>query len=242
MAVVRSLVFNLLFAMWAGIVPAVLLPLLLLPRRGVAVAIRIWAAGAAAMMAGVLGLRCVVRGRENLPAGPCVIAANHQSTWETVMLFRIVPDPALVLKRELAWVPFGWFPLRAGSFAVSRAGHAAALRRTLAGARRALAAGQPVVIFPQGTRTAPGVRRPFQPGVAALYGHLGVPVVPVALNAGSYWGRRAFHKRPGTVIVEFLPPIQPGLDRRRFMALLQDTIDTAAERLTAEAKGDHSET
>lgn len=242
MRVLRSTLFNLLLVVWTAIIPMALVPILLLPRGAVAKAIRIWAGGFEVLTSRLLGLDYVVRGRENLPAGPCVIAANHQSAWETLMMFRIVRDPSFILKRELAWAPFGWFPLRAGGIAVDRKGHAKALRRTLARAGRAIAAGQPVVIFPQGTRTAPGVRRAFQPGVAALYRHLRVPVVPMALNSGSFWGRRSFLKRPGTVIVELLPPIEPGMDRRPFMALLQETIDTAVQRLTAEAERDHSET
>ncbi|MSP82070.1 MAG: 1-acyl-sn-glycerol-3-phosphate acyltransferase [Alphaproteobacteria bacterium] len=238
----RSALFSLFVVVWAVIVPVLVLPLLLLPRRAVALVIRRWAGGIEWAAATVLGLGYVVRGRDNLPAGACVIAANHQSTWETLMLYRILDDAAFVLKRELAWAPFGWFPIRAGSIAVDRSGHAAALRHTIRAARTVIANGQQLVIFPQGTRTPPGARRAFQPGVAALYHRLGVPVIPVALNSGSFWGRRAFYKRPGRVVVEFLPAIPPGLDRRRFMALLTETITTAAERLTAEVPKAHSET
>jgi 1-acyl-sn-glycerol-3-phosphate acyltransferase len=242
MALVRSALFNLFLAAWLLLAPFAVLPLLALPRVGVARLVRAWFAPVAWVAARLVGLEHVVRGREHLPEGPCIIAANHQSTWETLMVFRIVRDPAVVLKRELAFTPFGWFPLRAGGIVVDRKGKAAALRRMVRRARRALARGQPVVIFPQGTRTAPGAHRPLQPGIAALYAAAAVPVVPMALNSGLFWGRRAFRKRPGTIVVEFLPPIPPGLDRRAFMERLAKAIEGAAERLTTEARTAHSET
>jgi 1-acyl-sn-glycerol-3-phosphate acyltransferase len=116
---------------------------------------------------------------------------------------------------------------------VDRKGRAAALKRMTAAARDRAASGRPIVIFPEGTRVAPGTRRDYQPGVAALYGALELPVTPVALNSGLFWGRRSFHKRPGRIVVEFLPAIAPGLDRRHFMADLEAAIETAANRLAA---------
>ena len=142
-----------------------------------------------------------------------------------------------MLKKELAWLPiYGWYAMRAGSIAVDRKAGATALKRMIAAARRAVAAGRPIVIFPEGTRTAVGARLPYQPGVAALYLQLGVPLVPVAVNSGLYWGRRAFLKRPGRIVLEVLPPIPPGLDRRTVMRLLEERIEVATERLVAEGK------
>jgi 1-acyl-sn-glycerol-3-phosphate acyltransferase len=160
--------------------------------------------------------------------------------YDTLMLPPLLVDPAVVIKRELQYVPFyGWYATRAGSIFIDRKGGAGALRRMVAAARQAIAAGRPVVIFPQGTRTAPGAAvtadAPYQSGVAALYRELGVPLVPAAVNSGTYWGRRAFMKRRGRIIVAFLPPIPPGLPRREVMATLESRIEAATAALEREA-------
>ncbi len=237
MTVLRSLVFNVLALAWTAALALACIPILVGPRRWSVRVMRVWAAGIEALLAGVVGLRYELRGNEHLPRAGGVVASNHQSAWETVMFARLLNAPAFVLKRELLGLPNGWYAWRAGSIPIDRGGGAAALRAMVAAAARALLRGQTIVIFPQGTRTAPGVRRRFLPGVAALYGRLAVPVVPIALNSGLYWPRRAFLKRPGTVLVEVLPPIPPGLDRATFMARLTETIESAADRLTAEATG-----
>jgi 1-acyl-sn-glycerol-3-phosphate acyltransferase len=118
---------------------------------------------------------------------------------------------------------------------VDRQGRASALKRMLASARAAVAQGHPILIYPEGTRTPPGEQRPYHPGVAALYGDLGLPVVPVALNSGLFWGRRSFHKKPGTITIEFLPAIAPGLPRKAFMAELQQRLEGASARLVTAA-------
>lgn len=142
--------------------------------------------------------------------------------------------PAYVLKRELMRIPlFGLYLRCAGMIPVDRTGGGGALKQMVAKARAAAAAGRHLLIYPAGTRTPPGERRAYHPGVAALYGQLDLPVVPVALNSGLFWGRRAFMKRPGVITVEFLPPIPPGLPRKQFMAELQARIETATERLVA---------
>src|SRR5947207_2493807 len=144
-------------------------------------------------------------------------------------------DPAVVIKRELLWVPFyGWYAARAGSIAIDRRGGAGALRRMLADARGAANDGRAIVIFPEGTRTAPGQRLTYQPGVAALYQALALPLVPAAVNSGLYWGRRSFVKRPGRIVLSFLDPIPPGLPRREVRAELETRIETATAALEAE--------
>jgi 1-acyl-sn-glycerol-3-phosphate acyltransferase len=144
--------------------------------------------------------------------------------------------PAYVLKRELLYLPlFGLYLLRAGMIPVDRRGRASALKRMLAAAKRRREEGRDLLIFPEGTRVAPGQHQAYQPGVAALYGHLDLPVVPVALNSGLFWGRRSFNKKPGTITLEFLPAIAPGLARKVFMAELETRLEGASRRL---AKGD----
>jgi 1-acyl-sn-glycerol-3-phosphate acyltransferase len=161
---------------------------------------------------------------------------KHQSAWDTLILPVVLHDPAIVLKRELLWVPiYGWYAARAGSIAIDRGGRAAALRRMVARARASVAEGRPVVIFPEGTRTAPGRHLPYQPGVAALYQALGLPLVPAAVNSGLFWGRRSFLKRPGRITLAFLDPIPPGLPRRRLMPELESRIETATAALEREA-------
>jgi 1-acyl-sn-glycerol-3-phosphate acyltransferase len=163
---------------------------------------------------------------------------KHQSAWDTLVFALLLDRPAIVLKQELLNLPlFGWYMRKCRMIPVNRKGRAAALKRMAADARDRAAAGRPILIFPEVTRMAPGQRRPYQPGAAALYGALGLPVVPVALNSGLFWGRRSFHKRPGRIVVEFLPPIAPGLPRREFMQELQERMEGASQRLAAADTG-----
>jgi len=206
--------------------------LLMLPRRATVAYAKVWVATMLWLLAGIVGLRHAVRGMANLPAGPVIVAAKHQSAWDTLALFALIGDPAVVVKRELTWIPlFGWCLLRAGMLPVDRAGGGAALRRLVAAAKRRAADGRSILVFPQGTRTPPCAALPYQLGVAALYGALGLPVVPVALASGLFWPRRSTRLEPGTIEVEVLPAIAPGLDRRAFMARLEGAIEPATARL-----------
>jgi 1-acyl-sn-glycerol-3-phosphate acyltransferase len=234
----RALAFNLAFVAATIVVGMLGLPLLLTPRRVVMAFGRFWARAVLALLNATVGLRGEVRGRQHLPPGACLIAMKHQSMWDTLMLPVLLGDPAVVIKRELLLVPFyGWYASRAGSIFVDRKGGAAALRRMVAAARRAAAMGRPIVIFPEGTRTAPGRRLPYQPGVAALYQALGLPLVPAAVNSGLFWGRRSFLKRPGRAVMQFLPPMPPGLPRRELMPELEARIEEATRALEIEAAG-----
>lgn len=236
MSWLRALLFNIGFFAVTALLGVAGLPFLLAPRRLVMGFGRFWARCVLWLLRAVVGLDGEIRGRNKLPRGPCIIAMKHQSTWDTLILPVVFGDPAVVLKRELLFVPFyGWYAARAGSIAVDRRGGAAALRGMVAAARHAAAAGRPVVIFPEGTRTAPGRRLPYQPGVAALYQALGLPLVPAAVNSGLYWGRRAFVKRPGRIVLEFREPIAPGLSRRALMSELETRIETATAALEREA-------
>ena len=234
----RALVFNIAFFGVTALMGVVALPVLLLPRPAVMRFGRFWARSVLALLRIIVGLDGEIRGLANLPRGACVIAMKHQSAWDTLILPVVLGDPAVVIKRELLWVPFyGWYASRAGSIPIDRRGGAGALRRMLAAARAAADAGRPIVIFPEGTRTAPGQRLSYQPGVAALYQALGLPLVPAAVNSGLYWGRRSFVKRPGRIALSFLEPIPPGLPRRELMAHLETRIETATSALEREAIG-----
>ena len=230
--VLRSVLFNLLYGIWTAGMHIVCLPLLLATPRIVQAAGAIWIDGTLWLLKHVVGIDHRIVGAENLPKAPAIYAAKHQSAWETLFLSRYLNFPAFILKKELLSIPlFGWFIAKAGMIAVDRKAGASALRGMARQAGETLGAGRSILIFPEGTRVAPGQSRPYQPGVAALYTQLKVPVVPVALNSGLYWGRRAFIKRPGTIVVEILPPIQPGLDRKGVMKALESRIETAATAL-----------
>ncbi len=234
--VARSLLFNLFFWLWTGVMVILVLPVLLCPRPTMMAAARLWERGIQVLLATLTGLTYEVRGRERFPAAPAVFAVKHQSTWETLTLHLLLPDPAIVLKRELTQIPlFGRYLLHAGMIRIDRERGASALRSLIERARAALARGSEVVIFPEGTRAPPGERNPYHPGIAALYLQLGCEVVPVALNSGLFWGRRSFVKRPGRIVIEFLEPIAPGLDRKAFMAELERRIEGATAALIAEA-------
>src|SRR5271165_3118573 len=233
----RALAFNFAFFAWTAIAGTIGLPFLIAPRSATMRFGRFWAQGVLVLLRVIVGLDHEIRGLDRVPRGGCIVAMKHQSTWDTLILPIVLGDPACVLKRELLFVPFyGWYMARAGSIAIDRKAGAAALRRMVAAARPAAAEGRPVVIFPQGTRATPGERLPYQPGVAALYQALALPLVPAAVNSGLFWGRRSFLKRPGRIVLEFLDPIPPGRPRRRLMAELEQRIETATAALLREGE------
>lgn len=233
----RSAAFNVGMYLATAAIAIAGAPLLAAPRAWIFRLQRFWIRTLLGLLRLTCGLDHEVRGRENLPPGPVLIAAKHQSSWETLALAVLVPGAAFVVKRDLLWIPVvGWFMARTGCIGVDRSAGASALRRLLREAAAAVGRGQPIVIFPEGTRAPLDATLPFQPGVAALYGHLGLPVVPVALNSGVFWGRRQFIKRPGRIVLEFLPAIPPGLDRRAFMRELQARLEEGTARLVAEGR------
>ena len=233
----RSLLFNLAFYLSTAAMAVLGLPVLLMSQRSGMAYGRSWAAGVLKLLHWCVGLTHEVRGWQNLPPGPAIIAMKHQSAWDTLAVPVVFGDPAIVLKRELMWIPlYGWYLWKAGMIPVDRGAGAGALKAMVRAGERAAVAGRRIVIFPEGTRTAVGTRRPYQPGAAALYRQLDVPIVPVAVNSGLFWGRRQFVKRPGRITLEILPPIPPGRERRVAMAELEERIETATARLVAEAQ------
>ncbi len=231
----RSLLFNLGFFGVTTLLALLLFPALLLPRHIFLRTVRLWARAVDGLLVHVVGASIEVRGAERLQ-GPCLVACKHQSAWETIALNRIIADPCFVLKRELTWIPFfGWYLLKTGQVAVNRSAGPRALKAMLHDAAKAVERGRQLVIFPEGTRVPPGESRPYHPGVAALYRHLDVPVVPVAVNSGLTWGRRAFLKQPRRVILSVRESIPPGLDRSAFMSRLQNAIEGESRALEAEA-------
>lgn len=233
----RALAFDLPFYLWTAVMLVLHLPLLLLDRRHTVAAMDRWSGQVLGLLRRTAGIDVRFEGVEHLPQGPFILAAKHQSALDTLVWHRRLGDPAIVLKRELLSIPlYGWYARKVGMLPVDRDARASALRGLLAAARAAAAAGRPIVIFPQGTRTAPGLpveQAPYRPGVAALYRGLGLPVVPVAVNSGLYWPRRAVRRHPGTAVYRCLPAIPPGLDRAAFQARLIDAIEPATAELEA---------
>ena len=234
----RSALFNLFFFGFSATYAALLLPLLLLPRRWLLEPIRFWAKLIVLALRPLCGIRVRVTGGEHLPAGggAALIAAKHQSAFDTVVWLWLLPDPAYVLKRELLDIPvWGWLARGTGMIAVDRLAGSTAMRHLLRAGQAAAAEGRQMVIFPEGTRVPPGERRPYQPGVATLAAATGLPVIPVATDSGLLWGRRAFHKRPGVITVAVLPPLPAGLRRDALLRRLEEAIEPTTERLLLDA-------
>ncbi|MBL6953687.1 MAG: 1-acyl-sn-glycerol-3-phosphate acyltransferase [Alphaproteobacteria bacterium] len=240
MRAIRSNLFNLLFYAWSIVMVLAFSPALLLPYQVTVWGQRQWARGVNFLMRFSVGIHVEYRGLEFRPHGGAIVAAKHQSAWDTLIWHAILDDPAMVMKLELLSIPiYGWMCRKTRMIAVDRKAGTKALRAMLEDGRAAVALGRPIVIFPQGTRTASGASAkdvPYQPGVSALYRGLDVPVVPVALNSGLFWPRRQFMRRPGTIVLEFLKPIPPGLPRKEFDALLQERIESATSALEKEAQ------
>ena len=233
----RSLLFNVLFYVTTTLFVVLGSPLLFGPRRWAMAALAIHGRFELWLLKLIVGTTFEVRGREKLTKGACLVASKHQSAWETFALIPLFRDPALLMKRELFWIPFhGWFSRKFEMIPVDRDKGPAALRRMLREAKSRIADGREIIIFPEGTRRAPGAPPDYKTGVILLYAALGVPCVPVALNSGVFWSRRSLTRRPGTIVVEFLDPIPPGLPRDEFLARLTTAIETASNRLLAEAK------
>jgi 1-acyl-sn-glycerol-3-phosphate acyltransferase len=230
----RSLVFNIALYGWTTFLCFALIFTLVLPPRSISAVVRLWLSHLNWIERHIGGIRTHIVGRDHVPKGACIIASKHQSAWETFKLHLLFHDPAIVLKEELLNIPiWGWYVRRAGMIPIDRAGGGTALTRMMRAAHKTVDAGRKIVIFPQGTRVAPGAQRAYKNGVAALYEELKVPVVPMALNSGLLWPKNSFIKKPGVITVEFLPPIQPGLSRTELMTRLKDQLEAATDRLLA---------
>jgi 1-acyl-sn-glycerol-3-phosphate acyltransferase len=233
----RALLFNFLFYVTTTLFVVLGSPLLFAPRRWAMAALAVHGRFELWLLKAIVGTKLEVRGQEKLPKGACLVAAKHQSAWETFGLIPLFRDPALLMKRELFWIPFhGWFSYKFDMIPVDRDKGPTALRRMLREAKKRLADGREIIIFPEGTRRAPGAPPDYKTGVALLYEALGVPCLPLALNSGLFWPRRSLTRKPGTIVVEFLDPIPPGLPKAEFLARLEGAIETASNRLLAEAK------
>ena len=235
--IVRSILFNVLFYLNLTVHLCVALPTLVLPRRAILEVARFWAGTNIWLLRTVCGITAEFRGLDRIPPGPLLVASKHQSAWETFALVPLFADPAFIVKRELMWLPlFGWYAWKAGMIPVDRGARSQALAAIGARALVELARNRQIIIFPEGTRRRPGAEPAYKFGVVHLYEQSGVPCLPVALNSGLFWPRRTFFRYPGTIVIEFLDPIAPGLDKQIFSKLLQQTIETATARLIEEGE------
>jgi 1-acyl-sn-glycerol-3-phosphate acyltransferase len=227
----RSLVFNTAFWVATAAVGLLSVPLLLAPWRWMVPVMRLYARIVLVLLRVICGIRVRVEGRENLPTGgPALIAAKHQSAFDTFVWFALLPDVAYVLKRELLWVPFwGWYAWKTRQIAVDRAAGASAVRHLVKAGKAAAAERRQIVIFPEGTRVAPGLRGVIQPGIAALAAATGLPVIPVATDSGRCWARRAFRKSPGVITIAVRPPIPPRTGRAALVRRLAMEIELGME-------------
>jgi len=236
MSWLRSLVFNSALFGSTAIMCFLLLWTLILPRRCILVVVHLWLNQITWIERYIGGITYRVIGQENIPEGPCIIAAKHQSAWETFKLHVLFYNPAIVLKKELLKIPvWGWYLNHSGVIPVDRAGRAHALTGMMAAAHKAVADKRKIVIFPQGTRVAVGEDKPYKSGIVALYLELKIPVVPMALNSGLLWPKNSFIKKPGVITIEFLPPIPPDLTRAEMMAQLKNKLEGATKRLERSA-------
>jgi 1-acyl-sn-glycerol-3-phosphate acyltransferase len=236
MIALRSLLFNI--AYFVNLIVLMILgsPSMFFGRHAVFFMARAWAVNSIWLLDKICGLKVEFRGLENMPQGGYILAAKHQSTLETFALVTKTPDFAIVLKKQLLFIPiFGQYLSASGQIAIDRSKGRSALAQIIEQAGAVLRAGRQVYIYPEGTRRPPGAEPAYKPGVAILYEATGAPCLPVAVNTGMFWGRRGFLRRPGTAVIEFLPVIPAGLPREEFFARLKDVIETASQRLMDEA-------
>jgi 1-acyl-sn-glycerol-3-phosphate acyltransferase len=233
---VRSIIFAIAFYIVTALFLLLGSWLFLAPRTWAMEGLRLHGLTILWLLRAICGMGLDVRGRSNLPKGPCLVVSKHQSAWDTFGLIPLLHDPAIILKDELKWIPFyGWFCVKFEHVLVKRDRAAAALKQMIADSKIRREQGRHVVIFPEGTRTTPGAKPDYKPGYVALYENLGLPCVPLALNSGLYWPRRRLTRYPGNIIVEFLEPIPPGLGRAEFRRTLEERLEAACDRLIVEA-------
>jgi 1-acyl-sn-glycerol-3-phosphate acyltransferase len=236
MLFLRSLIFQIVYYLNLIFWMLLWLPGLAMP-RGVTLELgRQWGRTSIWLLDKIAGVKFEARGLENIPKGSIIVAAKHQSVWDTFTLPLFFPDFSFILKRELVFLPFfGWYLLAAEQIAIDRSKGGKLLPQLIAKSKHIFSQGRQLFIFPEGTRRPAGAPPLYKFGVAMLYRETDVPVVPVALNSGLFWARRAFIIRPGTAVIEFLPPIPPGMKSRDFFATLQEQMEAATDKLLDEA-------
>lgn len=230
----RSLLFTGQAYLMMAVMALGFLPWALIDRRGAFAAVHVWTGWVRWTARWMIGLRSEVRGEA--PAGEVMIAAKHQSFFDIILLCNALPRPKFIMKKQLKWAPIvGWYALRIGCVPVDRGRRGAAIKAMVAGVRSGAVEPGQLIIFPQGTRVAPGDTPQYKVGVGVLYNELAEPVVPVACNVGLFWPRHAVYRKPGLAVIEFLPPIAPGLPIREFLGEVERVVEAGSNALMAEA-------
>ena len=228
----RSLVYNVLFYLMLGFWIIVAIPTFVMPRSSIMSIARAWARSSIWLLRVVCNVKVEYRGLEKIPNGPLLVASKHQSMWETFALLQFFDQPLYILKRELTLIPFfGWYLIKAGMIAVDRRAGGRALLKMVRQASEEVRRGRQLIIFPEGTRRPVGAPPQYKPGVAQLYASCRENCLPVALNSGLFWPRRTFMRYPGTLVIEFLDLLPPGLPRDEFLVRVSTLIEDATQRL-----------
>jgi len=234
---IRSALFNLLLYLNLATLLLAASVTFFMPRWGILGMAKTWGRTSLWLLRVICDIKFEYRGVENITPGPLLVASKHQSLWETFALLPLFDDPAFILKRELLWIPFfGWYAWKAGMIPVNRGKRSQALADMTVCGLEELARGRQIVIFPEGTRRAPGAEPNYKYGIVHLYAETATTCLPIALNSGLFWPRRSFLRYPGTIMVEVLEPIAPGLDKKTFAEQLTQEIETATARLVAEGE------
>jgi 1-acyl-sn-glycerol-3-phosphate acyltransferase len=234
----RSLIFHVLFYLSNAIQMIFWTPVFFVIPRDLAWRIvRLWAKSHLWLQAIVVGSRYEFRGLENIPADrPFIVASKHQSMWETYTTLLFLKDASFILKRELMRIPlFGWYTTKMNVVPVDRGKRSEALASMTRNARVQYHDNRQIIIYPEGTRTRPGAPPAYKFGIVHLYSELEATILPVAVNSGLFWPKGSFMIYPGTIVMEFLPPIEPGLSREEFAGALIERIESATSRLIADA-------
>lgn len=229
-----SLVFIVQMYLAMAVVAVVYLPYALLSRDGAVAACHAFCWWVRLSLRALCGLKTEIRGP--VPTGEVLVAPKHQSFLDIIMIYSAMPRAKFIMKAELRFAPFlGWYALRIGCVPVNRGKRGAAITKMMADVRSGASRPGQLVIYPQGTRVAPGEKLPYKAGTAALYSQLGQTCVPVGANVGLFWPKHGILRHPGTAVVEFLPAIEPGLTNAEFMARLEAKVETSSNALMAEA-------
>lgn len=212
-----------------------------MPRPALLKATKFYLNGVAFLEKYIMGLTYEVRGLEHLPkSGTYIVAAKHQSAYETLKLHHLFGDPTIVLKKQLMSIPlFGFFLRKLDVIAINRDNKESSINSIIEGAKRMRDQNRPILIFPQGTRVATNAttqEKPYKGGIVKMYSHADLKIIPMALNSGLFWGRNSYFKKPGKVVFEFLAPIEAGLPDKQVMQALQDSLEEKSNALMAEAK------
>ena len=231
---ILSLIFLVqMYAVMAMVAVVFAIPALI-SRKGAFAAVHFYCAWVRVTARLLVGLRSEVRG--DVPQGAVLIASKHQSFFDIILLCSVLPAPKFIMKKELIWAPFlGQYALRIGCIPVDRGKRGAAIAAMKTAASRGAAHPGQLVIYPQGTRVAPGVSLPYKIGAGLLYHHLEQTCVPVATNVGVFWPKRGILRKPGLAVIEFLPAIAPGQPLATFMATIEAQVETASDTLLREA-------